>query len=74
MMNVKMKGFDVQKTFIYNFLAFVKNIIFKPFCVTFCLQELTKNLEIPKKQTWAEKEKQSAKYDEERKVNLANKV
>jgi len=42
--------------------------------VTPILQDLVKDLQIAKKQTWAEKQRASSKYEEERKVNLANKV
>ncbi|GFR61522.1 kinesin-like protein [Elysia marginata] len=37
------------------------------------MEDLIRDLEIAKKQTWPEKEKMSAKYEEERKINLANK-
>ncbi|XP_012936712.1 chromosome-associated kinesin KIF4A [Aplysia californica] len=37
------------------------------------MEALIQDLEIAKKQTWAEKEKQSAKFEDERKINLANK-
>ena len=40
----------------------------------FDLQILIDDLEVAKKQTWVEKVKRSAKSEEERKVNLANKV
>ena len=33
-----------------------------------------RDLQIAKKQTWDEKQRSSARYEEERKVNLANKV
>ena len=38
------------------------------------LQDLVRDLQIAKQQTWAEKEKASSRYEEERKINLANKV
>ena len=37
-------------------------------------KDLIRDLEIAKKQTWPEKERMSSKYEEERKINLANKV
>ncbi|KAL3879007.1 hypothetical protein ACJMK2_031328 [Sinanodonta woodiana] len=37
------------------------------------MEDLVKDLQIAKKQTWEERERQSMKYEEERKVNLANK-
>ena len=38
------------------------------------MQELVKDLQVAKRQTWDEKENQSARFEEERKANLANKV
>ena len=38
------------------------------------LQELIRDLQVAKRQTWEEKERMSAKFEEERKINLANKV
>lgn len=38
------------------------------------LQDMVKALQITKLQTWEEKQKQSQKYEEERKSNLANRV
>ena len=38
------------------------------------LQDLVQDLQVAKQQTWEEKERLSAKYEEERKTNLANKV
>ncbi|XP_033097327.1 kinesin-II 95 kDa subunit-like [Anneissia japonica] len=37
------------------------------------MQDLIKDLQIAKKQTWEEKERLSVQYEEDRKVNLANK-
>ncbi|RUS85476.1 hypothetical protein EGW08_006752 [Elysia chlorotica] len=37
------------------------------------MEDLIRDLEIAKKQTWSEKERMSSKYEEERKINLANK-
>ncbi len=40
-----------------------------------CLfQDLIHDLQIAKRQTWEEKERLSAQYEEERKTNLANRV
>ena len=38
------------------------------------MQELVKDLQIAKQQTWEEKENLSARFEEERRTNLANKV
>lgn len=38
------------------------------------MQELIKDLQVAKQQTWEEKETLSARYEAERKTNLANKV
>lgn len=38
------------------------------------LQELVRELQIAKQQTWEEKQKLSVKFEEERKTNLANRV
>ncbi|KAH3830071.1 chromosome-associated kinesin KIF4-like [Dreissena polymorpha] len=37
------------------------------------MEDLVRDLQIAKKQTWDEKQRASARYEEERKVNLANK-
>lgn len=38
------------------------------------LQDLVQDLKIAKKQTWSEREKLSAQFQEERKTTLSNKV
>lgn len=38
------------------------------------LKELIKDLQTAKRQTWEERERLSERFDEERRVNLANKV
>ena len=38
------------------------------------LQDLVTQLQTAKQQTWAEKQKLSTKYEQERKANLANRV
>lgn len=38
------------------------------------IQELIKDLQTAKRQTWGERERLSEHYDEERRVTLANKV
>ena len=38
------------------------------------IQELIKDLQVAKRQTWEEKERLSSQYEDERKANLANKV
>ena len=40
----------------------------------YIVQDLIHDLQIAKRQTWEEKEKLSAQYEEERKTNLANRV
>lgn len=40
----------------------------------FIKQALVQDLQIAKRSTWDEREKQSSKYQNERKTNLANKV
>lgn len=40
----------------------------------FLKQALVQDLQIAKRSTWDEREKQSSKYQNERKTNLANKV
>nr|KAG5698517.1 hypothetical protein BaRGS_023220 [Batillaria attramentaria] len=37
------------------------------------MEDLVSDLQLAKKQTWEEKERQSARFEEERKINLANK-
>lgn len=44
------------------------------FFVFFIKQALVQDLQIAKRSTWDEREKQSSKYQNERKTNLANKV
>ena len=42
--------------------------------IFFFKQALVQDLQIAKRSTWDEREKQSSKYQNERKTNLANKV
>lgn len=39
-----------------------------------CFQDLVSDLQLAKKQTWEEKERLSAQFEDQRKVNLANRV
>lgn len=55
--------------FIFLCLSVHICIYWSPF-----LQDLVSDLQLAKKQTWEEKERLSALYEEQRKINLANRV
>jgi hypothetical protein len=59
---------------VKKFTRLNSNILETLDVIGFLKQALVQDLQIAKRSTWDEREKQSSKYQNERKTNLANKV